>query len=60
MSNDQTIGWEAMPLEEKNAVLFQRQKEMLALFLRKGVISQAQHDKSLGDLIAKMRFNEFN
>ena len=40
--------------EEKNRLLFLRQKKMLDMFLERGAISQAQHDKSLHDLIEKM------
>lgn len=40
--------------EEKNQRLFLRQKELLDVFLERGAISQAQHDKSLHDLIEKM------
>ena len=40
--------------EEKKRDLFNRQKEMLDLFLQNGAISAAQHDKSLHDLIEKM------
>ena len=35
-------------------MLFLRQKETLDMFLERGAISQAQHDKSLHDLIEKM------
>lgn len=43
--------------EEKhdNKELYDKQVEMLKLFLEKGVISQAQFDKSYGDLTAKMK-----
>ena len=34
--------------------LFLRQKELLDTFLSRHAISQAQYDKSLGDLIVKM------
>ena len=54
MNTEQTPVWETLSPEEKKAILFQRQKETLAMFLQKGAISQAQHDKSLGDLIVKM------
>ena len=40
--------------EEKNRLLFLRQKETLDTFLERGAISQAQYDKSLHDLIEKM------
>ena len=40
--------------EEKLKDLFFKQKRTLDLFLERGAISQAQYDKSLGDLIRKM------
>ena len=40
--------------EEKNRLLFLRQKKTLDMFLERGAISKAQHDKSLHDLIEKM------
>ena len=46
--------WEDMSPEEKKEALFFRQKHTLDLFLERKAISQAQYDKSLGDLIAKM------
>lgn len=46
--------WASLSLEEKNQRLFLRQKELLDMFLERGAISQAQHDKSLHDLIEKM------
>ena len=45
---------EKMSYEEKTRVLYQSQKETLDLFLERGAISQAQHDKSLHDLTVKM------
>ena len=48
---------ETLSHEEKNRQLFLRQKETLRLFLERGAISQAQHDKSLHDLIEKMGIN---
>ena len=39
---------------DKKQQLFDRQKETLDIFLQRGAISQAQYDKSLGDLIIKM------
>ena len=50
--NDQA--WEKLTYEEKNHQLFLREKSLLAEFLEHGAISQAQHDKSLHDLIEKM------
>ena len=46
--------WSLLTYEEKNRLLFLRQKETLDMFLERGAISQAQHDKSLHDLIEKM------
>ena len=46
--------WSLLTYEEKNKVLFLRQKETLDSFLERGAISQAQHNKSLHDLIEKM------
>ena len=40
--------------EEKKKQLFLNQKQLLDTFLEHGAISQAQYDKSLGDLIMKM------
>ena len=39
---------------EKKLLLFRNQKKTLDLFLEKGAISQAQYQKSLGDLREKM------
>lgn len=46
--------WSSLSYEEKNRLLFLRQKKTLDQFLGRGAISQAQHDKSLHDLIEKM------
>ena len=46
--------WEHLSPEEKKKQLFLKQKKLLDMFLEKGTITQAQHDKSLGDLIEKM------
>ena len=46
--------WESMNYEQKNLQLFLNQKELLDKFLERRAISQAQYDKSLGDLRAKM------
>ena len=37
--------------EDKKKQLFLNQKQLLDTFLEHGAISQAQYDKSLGDLI---------
>lgn len=47
--------WSDLSYEEKNHQLFLRQKALLDLFLERGAITQAQHDKSLHDLSVKMR-----
>lgn len=46
--------WEAMTPEQKKKQLFLSQKELLDKFLVRHAISQAQYDKSLGDLVEKM------
>lgn len=46
--------WEAMTYEEKDHQLFLKQRDMLDMFLERGAISRAQHDKSLHDLAEKM------
>ena len=40
--------------EKKLKELFLSQKKTLDIFLKNGAISQAQYDKSLGDLMVKM------
>ena len=50
--------WASLTYEEKNRLLFHRQKKTLDMFLERGAISQAQHDKSLHDLIEKMGMQE--
>ena len=49
-----TQEWEKLTYKEKNHQLFLREKALLDGFLERGAISQAQHDKSLHDLIEKM------
>ena len=46
--------WSSLTYEEKNKQLFLTQKGILDKFLERGAISQAQHDKSLHDLMEKM------
>jgi hypothetical protein len=46
--------WEFLSPEEKKRELFLRQKRTLDMFLERNAISQAQYDKSLGDLREKM------
>ena len=52
--NIESKEWDSLTYEEKNRLLFLRQKKTLDMFLERGAISQAQHDKSLHDLIEKM------
>ncbi len=49
--------WDAMSHEEKNHQLYLKQKQTLDMFLERGAISQAQHDKSLHDLTLGMAEN---
>ena len=46
--------WASLSYEEKKHQLFLQQRELLDTFLEHGAITQAQHDKSLHDLIEKM------
>ena len=55
MTTENDTVWDSLTYEEKNCVLFERQKKMLEEFLEKGAISKAQYDKSLHDLTEKMR-----
>ena len=54
--NTENTGWTSLSYKEKNRQLFLHQKKTLDTFLEHGAISQAQHDKSLHDLIEKMGF----
>ncbi len=54
----ESVEWSTLSYEEKNRLLFLRQKKTLEMFLERGAISQAQHDKSLHDLIEKMGIEE--
>ena len=49
-------GWSTLTHEEKNRVLYERQKHMLQDFLDRGAISEQQYEKSLHDLTEKMGF----
>lgn len=55
--SEEQIEWEKLSPEEKKKQLFLKQKHTLDLFLERSAISQAQYDKSLGDLIDKMGMN---
>lgn len=48
------LQWQTLSYSEKNHVLYLRQKRTLDMFLERGAISRAQHDKSLHDLREKM------
>ena len=48
--NTEAVEWVTLTPEEKKQQLFLNQKKTLDLFLERGAISQAQYDKSLGDL----------
>lgn len=50
--------WGKLTPEEKKKQLFLDQKQTLDLFLERRAISQAQYDKSLGDLIEKMGMHD--
>ncbi|MBO4697191.1 MAG: hypothetical protein J5643_07940 [Lachnospiraceae bacterium] len=47
--------WSSLNYEEKNHRLFLKQRALLDRFLETGAITKAQHDKSLHDLIEKMK-----
>ena len=46
--------WEKLSPEEKKRQLYLSQIQTLEAFLERGAISQAQFDKSIGDLTVKM------
>ena len=58
IGNKTEENWAALTPEEKKIQLFLKQKQTLDLFLERGAISQAQSDKSLGDLREKMGVKE--
>ena len=51
------LEWEQLSPEQKRIQLYLKQKKTLEMFLEHGAISQAQYDKSLGDLTEKMGMN---
>ena len=55
--NPEKNEWANLSPEEKKRQLFLNQKQTLDLFLERGAISQAQYNKSLGDLREKMGVN---
>jgi len=52
--NIENSAWDKLTYAEKNKQLFLKQKQTLEMFLERGAISQAQHDKSLHDLKEKI------
>lgn len=51
-------GWTQLSPEEKKRQLYLNQKALLDTFLEKHAITQAQYDKSLGDLREKMQMQD--
>ena len=58
VTNMITKTWEEMTPEEKKIRLYIKQKNTLDSFLARNAISQAQYDKSLGDLTEKMGMSQ--
>ena len=58
IGNKTEENWAALTPEEKKIQLFLNQKHTLDMFLERGAISQAQYDKSLGDIREKMGVKE--
>lgn len=52
--------YKGLSKEEQKRRLFENQKDVLDKFLERGAISQAQYDKSLGDLKTKMGYGAAN
>ena len=52
--------WDSLTYEQKNKLLYERQKKMLEEFLERGAISKQQFEKSLHDLTEKMKNNDNN
>lgn len=55
-TTNQTV-WETLTPEEKRRALYDQQVATLKTFLEHGVITQAQHGKSLHDLTEKMGYS---
>ena len=51
--------WEQLSAEEKKIRLYFQQKEVLDNFLERNAITQAQYDKSLGDMTDKMGMRNY-
>ena len=47
--------WDSLSYAEKNRILYERQKETLEAFLKRGAISKQQYEKSLHNLTEKMK-----
>ena len=61
MADDlEQVDWQNLSTEEKNKQLFLKQKRLLDTFRDKHAITQAQYDKSLGDLREKMEMHGVN
>ena len=56
--NIENSAWDNLTYAEKNKQLFLKQKQTLEMFLERGAISKAQHDKSLHDLREKMAIDD--
>ena len=54
MTTTEKIAWDSLSYSEKNQILFERQKHLLAEFLERNAISKEQYEKSLHDLTEKM------
>lgn len=52
------VDWQRLSPEDKRKQLYIKQKKLLEAFLERGAISQAQFNKSLGDLTEKMGYGE--
>ena len=50
--------WEKLTPEQKKKQLYLKQKELLDTFLEHHAISQEQYDKSLHDMIEKIKISE--
>ena len=54
----EAVEWNRLDPEEKKKQLYLKQKDLLDTFLVHHAISQAQYNKSLGDLREKMGISE--
>lgn len=59
MAENET-NWETLSPEEKKIQLFLRQKKLLDTFLERHAITEAQYQKSLGDLRVKMGMEDID